>query len=186
MLFQFKIQLKGITKPPVWRRVLVPSNFTFERFHDVIQTVFQWEDCHLYLFSPKGFGSNPLISIPDDDWPVDYDAGKTKLQDIFNAEGQTYTYVYDFGDSWEHLITLETISPELALKAVCLAGKGACPPEDIGGFMMFQHMKDILANKPNSEDAKFFRDQYALLKGETWDEVYEFLIEEINEDLLEV
>lgn len=29
MTYQFKIQIKGITKPPVWRRVLVPDIYTF-------------------------------------------------------------------------------------------------------------------------------------------------------------
>lgn len=33
MTYQFKIQIKGITKPPVWRRVLVPDIYTFLRFH---------------------------------------------------------------------------------------------------------------------------------------------------------
>lgn len=115
MLFQFKIQIKGITKSPVLRRVLVPLNFIDERFHDVVQAVFQWADCHLFLFSPKGFGSKLVISISADEWEVDHDACKIKLQDIFNAEGQTYTYVCDFGDSWKHKITLEAILPELAL-----------------------------------------------------------------------
>ena len=29
MTYQFNIQLKGITKPPVWRRVLVPDTYDF-------------------------------------------------------------------------------------------------------------------------------------------------------------
>lgn len=186
MLFQFKIQIKGVTKPSVWRRILVPANYTFSRFHEVIQIAFGWENCHLYLFSPKGFGSEPVISIPDEDWAVRHNADKTKLNEIFKSEGQTYVYVYDFGDNWDHKITLEAISPELALKAVCLAGKGACPPEDIGGFPMYEHMKDVLENNPNSPDAKFFRDQFGFAKGETWEDVYEFDIDEVNEDLLEV
>lgn len=47
-------------------------------------------------------------------------------------------------------------------------------------------MKDVLENNPNSPDAKFFRDQFGFAKGETWEDVYEFDIDEVNEDLLEV
>ena len=36
LTYQFKIKLRGISKPPVWRRVLVPANFTFSGFHAVI------------------------------------------------------------------------------------------------------------------------------------------------------
>lgn len=40
MEYQFKIQLKGITKPPVWRKIIIPANFTFLKFHQAIQIAF--------------------------------------------------------------------------------------------------------------------------------------------------
>jgi len=91
---QFKIQLKDIQNPPVWRRVLVPEEIVFDEFHLVIQAVFGWEDYHLYQFSPKGWGSQPLIKLPD---PEDAgyeteDSSIIKLSAIFTAAGQTYTY----------------------------------------------------------------------------------------------
>lgn len=54
MLLTFRIQLAQITKPPVWRRVTVPAEFSFARFHYVIQRAFGWMNCHLYQFSEKG------------------------------------------------------------------------------------------------------------------------------------
>ena len=44
-------------------------------------------------------------------------------------------YEYDVGDSWEHEIAVEKIVlPERGAKyPQCLKGKGACPPEDVGG-----------------------------------------------------
>lgn len=46
-----------------------------------------------------------------------------------------FTYEYDFTEDWKHSIRLEKILPfDPAFQyPVCLAGKRACPPEDIGG-----------------------------------------------------
>ncbi len=95
MAFQLKIQLKNITKPPVWRQVIVPEKFTFHDLHRLIQLVFGWEDSHLYQFSPRGYGSNPTIAIPiKDDWEQpDMNALKTSLNKIFTAEKQTFAYI---------------------------------------------------------------------------------------------
>lgn len=51
----------------------------------LIQFAFGWEDFHLYQFSPKGYGSHPLISIPSkDDWEqADFNSMKTKLNKVF-------------------------------------------------------------------------------------------------------
>jgi len=70
-------------------------------------------------------------------------AFRIKLASIFNTEGQKYTYIYDFGDDWIHSIKLEKIIPGKAVKAICIAGKGACPPEDCGGPREYEHLKEI-------------------------------------------
>ena len=155
MAFQFRIQLKNIQKPPVWRRVIVPESFTFEQFHVVIQESFGWGNYHLFQFSPAGYGSEPVIAIPsDDDWEKPTkNASKTRLSSVFKSENQKYTYIYDFGDDWEHNILLEEILPDTALKASCLAGKGACPPEDCGGAWGYERLKEILKD-PNHKEHK--------------------------------
>lgn len=38
------------THHPVWRRVVIPDKITFFELHQIIQTVFQWEDVHLHDF----------------------------------------------------------------------------------------------------------------------------------------
>ena len=153
MAFQFRIQLKNVQQPPVWRKVIVPDSFTFEQLHLVIQESFGWRNYHLYQFSPSGYGSSPVIANPsDDDWEKPaMNASKTKLSDVFNSENQKYTYIYDFGDDWAHGIILETILPEETLKASCLAGKGACPPEDCGGAWGYERLKEILKDPKHKE-----------------------------------
>lgn len=55
MTYQFKIQLRGITQPPVWRRILVPAEYTFYNLHcmaDTLNTRFRhsyqqsWKEKH--------------------------------------------------------------------------------------------------------------------------------------------
>ncbi|MEM6767885.1 MAG: plasmid pRiA4b ORF-3 family protein, partial [Bacteroidota bacterium] len=37
MTLQFKIKLKDSSKPPIWRKLLVPADLTFYEFHIAIQ-----------------------------------------------------------------------------------------------------------------------------------------------------
>ena len=56
-------------------------------------------------------------------------------------------YEYDFGDSWDHLITVERIlpaDPAVAPRAECLEGARACPPEDCGGVGGYADLLKIL------------------------------------------
>jgi hypothetical protein len=46
---QIKIVLLG-TRPPIWRRVLVPADFTLAHLHNVVQAAMGWEDDHLHEF----------------------------------------------------------------------------------------------------------------------------------------
>lgn len=180
MTFQFKIQLTRLSKPSVWRRIIVPSDYTFDELHSVIQISFGWEFAHLYQFSPDGYGSHPIIALPDDEgWDEpDLDAGKTKLKTIFTSEKQTYVYIYDFGDDWIHKITLEKILTEKITSPKCLKGKGKCPPEDCGGPWGYMSLLETF-NNPSHEEYHEIREWYGLNEGETWD-VNEFDMEDVN------
>jgi len=169
MTFQFKIQLKNIADPPVWRRVLVPAQFSFYRFHLVIQEAFGWENCHLFQFSPKGFGSQPVIREPFDDGEDEefMDAAKTKTDKIFKKEGEAFTYIYDFGDTWEHKITLEKIIGDKTIKADCTAGKGTCPPEDCGGPWGYINLIEVL-KAPKHPEHKEMKEWLGLEDDEEW------------------
>lgn len=146
LTYQFKIKLRGITKPPVWRRVLVPAHFTFAGFHAVIQKAFGWWNEHLYCFGDKPYSQSLYIAEENkEDWyRPDYDARKFTLGELFGDGGiiKKFCYVYDFGDDWIHDITLEDIIEELHPHASCTAGKGACPEEDCGGQWGYEDMKE--------------------------------------------
>ena len=184
MTYQFKIQIKGITKPPVWRRVLVPDTFTFQQFHFLIQEVFGWENVHLYSFSEEVYGGSFRISEPDemDDcyFIPTKDASKVKLRAYFGKDtSKSLVYWYDFGDDWMHIIKLELVSDEVLLHPRCLAGKGTCPPEDCGGVGGYEYLKALFREDPESEEAQEMREWLGLEEDETWDANY-FNLEEAN------
>jgi hypothetical protein len=171
MTFQFKIQLRDIDNPKVWRQVLVPAHFTFYTFHLVIQQAFGWENYHMFQFSPKGYASSPEIGIPNPGMDVEVqDAKKVKVKDIFTKAKQKFTYIYDFGDDWMHDLLLEKITDENLLKAACIAGEGHCPPEDCGGPWGYEELKEVLNNPDHPEHAER-KEWLGLKKNQKWDAV---------------
>ncbi len=157
MLLTFHIQLADVSEPLVWRRVTVPGDFSFARFHYVIQMAFGWQDTHLYQFSEKGYRSEVFIGEPSEDsFEEIEDSYEIKLSDIFKRKGKKFVYIYDFGDDWTHIIKLEKIDKIEAKHADCLAGGGKCPPEDCGGPWGYEELKDTLTNPdhPNHEEMK--------------------------------
>jgi len=146
--FQFKIFLEE--KSEIWRRFLVNDSLTFERLHLIIQIVMGWENYHLYEFNVNGMKIGRL------DEECDYeitDSKKTKLSDCITNKIKKLSYIYDFGDSWEHEIILEKIDDDKIRVPICLEGKNACPPEDCGGIGGYENILKIRKNK-NHPDYK--------------------------------
>jgi hypothetical protein len=186
---QFKIQIKGILNPPVWRRVIVPSHYSFMIFHMIIQEVFGWWSEHIYSFSPSGWNSSPQIMEIDeeeDDLGIGQkmESSKTPLSEYFNQKGQKFHYIYDFGDNWDHQITLEKIFEEEINQPTCLDGEGQCPPEDCGGIPGYENLKAVLAN-PDDPEHEEMKEWLELEEDETWDPA-EFELQEVQELLAEI
>ena len=61
--------------------------------------------------------------------------------------------MYDLGDDWQHLIQVEErVCPDrLPLKPICLSGEGACPPEDVGGVLGYQHFMSVMQDQASPE-----------------------------------
>jgi len=149
MTYQFKIHLPGSKNPEIWRRVLVPSNYSFLQFHKVIRTAFgkEYPQKLMFSFSPSGKGSKPQITFVDLPISGNYGAKSTSLSSIFKRHGQTFTYQPDYMDDWQHLIVLEQIIKSDITDANCLNGEGAYPPETCAGFDDYEEMKQILSDK---------------------------------------
>ncbi|MGH9594776.1 MAG: plasmid pRiA4b ORF-3 family protein [Bryobacteraceae bacterium] len=135
---QIKITLLG-AKPPIWRRVLVPSDMTLERLHDVVQLAMGWENRHLHEFQ---IGGKRL----DNERAV-------LMLNVLGQAGAKALYTYDFGDGWEHSIVVEKVlPPEPGLAyPLCLDGKGHGPPEDCGGIPGFYNLLVAIGDPEHSE-----------------------------------
>jgi hypothetical protein len=147
-VYQVKVTLRG-AKPPIWRRLRLPTATTLAQLHQVIQVAFGWEDAHLHAFEVGG----RRYSRPDFElWDQTADEGKARLQDLASHTGARLRYTYDFGDSWEHdLLVEDVLAPDGVAHAVCLNGRRAGPPEDCGGVWGYAELCDILAD-PNHPD----------------------------------
>jgi hypothetical protein len=151
LTYQLKISLKG-AKPPIWRRVLVPSDIRLDLLHLVIQGTMGWFDCHLHQFDAKGV----YFGVPTDDFGGGFDIEDetmVKLHDLLHREKQSMNYEYDFGDGWVHKITLEQVLPydKAQTLPVCIKGKRACPPEDCGGVWGYEALLKVLADPADPE-----------------------------------
>lgn len=161
LVLQFKVTLQNIT-PPIWRRLQISDQCTFWDLHIAIQDAMGWTDSHLHEFKVI----NPLtsnieyIGIPDDEgddlhpmlagWNV-------KVKKCINLnDNQKISYLYDFGDSWEHLIEFEGLQEKQSTKyPICLAGERACPPEDVGGISGYENFLIIIKNPKHKEHKEY-------------------------------
>jgi hypothetical protein len=132
---RLKVSLHG-AKPPVWRRLEIPSAMTLDQVHAVLQTAFDWDNGHLHSFETV-YGE---FGAPDcDDWTDHDDESAVTLAQVATAGKAKFVYVYDFGDDWRHDIVVEKIHPaEPGVRYPrCTGGKGSPPEEDSGGIWVF-------------------------------------------------
>ena len=151
--YLLKIKLLTI-EPEIWRRFVVSAGITLDRLHDVIQIVMGWNDYHLHEFT---IGKKRYVENPEyrEDGTED---GMYRLIDLMKQKGRTFHYLYDFGDNWEHEITLEDsryVNPEIQAAIECLEGARACPPEDIGGVSGYYEFCEALEDPSNDEHESY-------------------------------
>ena len=159
-VYQFKVILKAAPLP-IWRRIQVPSVYSFWDFHVAIQDAMGWLGCHFHDFeviNPKT-NMKERIGIPDPELnDLDTLSGrKVKICNYFNNQNVTAHYTYDFGDDWQHLIEFEGKSEKLSEQEypVCIKGKNACPPEDVGGVWGYDDFLKIIEDPEHEEHEDF-------------------------------
>jgi len=154
-IYQLKISIKG-AKPPVWRRVLVESSSSFYALHNIIQTLFEWMDCHLHEFKAAGNRYAAKERLEESfSW-----AESAKDESLFSidhelvSEKDKIEYVDDFGDDWQHTILLEKILPfeDNRQYPICTGGRGDSFGEDSGGVYQFGAEEAWTDREPFNKD----------------------------------
>ena len=152
---QIKVTLEG-SKPPIWRRLLVPSDTTLADLNHIIQAAFGWWDCHLHQFIVGG----TYYGEPHPDY-LDYvdmhDEQDVTLGQIDAAEGFEFRYEYDFGDSWMHQVLVEKLLPPEPGQdyPACVKGRRACPPEDVGGIWGYYGFVEAIQDPDHEEHEEY-------------------------------
>ncbi|KAI9787342.1 MAG: hypothetical protein M1816_007628 [Peltula sp. TS41687] len=151
-----KITLLGTDKPVITRTLSVPSDYTFSDLHHAIQVAFGWMECHLYKFDILGPRGTSLVCIEEEECHSEYHRcrlrrfdeeqrwwSSTALAGVLDSPTYQFnriTYLYDFGDNWEHEIKLigrEKYKP----RVTCITGGGHACVEDVGGPQGWYHLK---------------------------------------------
>ena len=149
-IYQIKVTLLR-TAPPIWRRLLVPSDITLASLHDLLQLAMGWTNSHMHEFLFRGQHYGP--THPERGVAEAIDERKVRLNQLLARVGAKILYTYDFGDGWEHGIVLEKglpVEPNMAYP-LCTGGRGACPPEDCGGVGGFYSLREALQNPHRPE-----------------------------------
>jgi hypothetical protein len=149
--YQLKVTLRGI-KPAIWRRLIVPGSLDLERLHRIIQDAMGWEDCHLHSFEVRGTEFGP--SDPGGWGELEMEPENKHTLERLVAVKDRFSYTYDFGDSWVHQIVVEKVTPGEPAGPSCIAGAGACPPEDCGGVWGYAELVAALADKDHERHAE--------------------------------
>lgn len=155
---QFLIVLPR-TDPLVWRRIQVPEQYSFWNLHVAIQDAMGWQDYHLHEFVVVDAKTSKVkrIGIPDEDAPGGQQclAGwRVPMSRYLTYGSEPVRYRYDFGDDWEHVVEFEEQLPAArGAYPRCIAGAGACPPEDVGGISGFTEFLRAIADPRHPEHA---------------------------------
>jgi len=118
-VYVFKVALAGQKR--LWRRIAIRSDQTLDQLHAAIYEAFDRWDEHLYSFYFPKPGRRGRARFRDaeeythpfnceDPGPLGWkprNAAKTQIRRLRLKPGQTFDYLFDFGDQWMHEITVE-------------------------------------------------------------------------------
>ncbi len=132
------------------RVIDVPTYIDLWDLHVAIQDAMGWNDYHLHEFtiytSRTGRKAVKFSSPNDDDPSEPTSANEPLFKHIASMAEWPARYLYDFGDSWEHLLTfLGTMPSDGGGYPRCIAGDRACPPEDCGSDSGYFRVLDVMA-----------------------------------------
>lgn len=176
--YQLKVTLID-AEPVIWRRFVIPAGTNFQRLHDTIQFAMGWQEAHLFQFeveeeSLQISGDHEAVDehqfylkefkgkvLTEEEDPYRYISKKLQYNmrkaknvkiDQFLDKYKSITYIYDFGDNWEHLIEVEAVIENYPVgHPTLIDAEGACPPEDVGGVYGYREFLMAWKDPKHSE-----------------------------------
>jgi hypothetical protein len=150
-IFQLKISL-AFSDPLIWRRLLVPGEISLRQLHHILQHCMGWDDIHTHRFLVGKVFYGPSENGELWEQTGERDEATYRLAMLETDMKWCFTYVYDFGDGWEHEIELEQTLPNGQVRDLptLLEGEKACPPENVGGIPGYEEFLTII-NDPGHE-----------------------------------
>ncbi len=148
---RLKVSLRAV-RPPVWRRIEVRSATNLHQLSAELEAAMGWSGGHLHSFEIGG----EIYQLPDGEdfgWRPMKDERKATVAKVLPTVGMKMRWDYDFGDGWQHDITVEAIQPAASGVAYprCTGGRRACPPEDCGGPGGYRNLLDALGDPTHPE-----------------------------------
>ena len=151
-IYELKITLEDV-RPLVWRRFLADPLCTLPLLHLILQAVMGWKNRHLHCFESRG---DQYATLSPDLPGGCKDERRYRLGSLVKTAGESFSYLYDFGDGWRHTVTLERNHQRSRslVHPKCVAGENACPPEDTGGSPGYRRLQLILSNPSLKEHGR--------------------------------
>lgn len=127
-ILTLRVEIDGIT-PAIWRRIEVGADASLRGLHRLIQAAFGWSGyCqHEFIVDGRAYAGLAEERVLDGRLP-----------------GQRFAYRYDFVDQWRHTITVEHVAPGVCRCGKVLDGRGACPPEGVGGPLGYEEYLEAM------------------------------------------
>ena len=144
-------------EPAVVRVLDLPAGVLLPELHDLLQAALGWTNSHLHRFVADGVS----YGRPDLDGPEDEQDESGVLVRVLPDH---FTYLYDFGDGWEHEVVV--LGPGEEEPGV-VSGGGACPPEDVGGPHGYAEFREAWADRHHPE-----HDRMRIWAG-SWDDAFD-------------
>ncbi|MDO4512207.1 MAG: plasmid pRiA4b ORF-3 family protein [Bacteroidales bacterium] len=180
-LLTVRVELQNV-QPPIWREIQLPSNLVLESFAHVILMAMGWGMEHLHQFVKGG----KYYSVPSDfnsDMMGNANHADSLLYtvgDLIIKKGNKCTFEYDFGDGWEHSVSVTSARDykqgENRTLVSVTGGARACPPENVGGPLGYEEYLEALAD-PESDEALDTIEWYGEIDPE------EFCLEDFDEEI---
>jgi len=102
------IKLKDV-KPAVSRKLIIPITIRYDQLHVLIQLAFGWTNSHLYNFVLTHQRDLEYVAFVDDMSVMGEQVLADQAYVYPDLQNDTIKYTYDFGETWEHEITLKRV-----------------------------------------------------------------------------